>query len=165
MMDDLEALVEGWLKQYGRVEYFSWGEQEFAWRPLTRAEYKHLLMAELPPAELEELICQTCTLYPVDYDFSNCEVAGIPTSLAREILEKSGFSVDGKPSELAQEWLANFRQEMQLAENQIDCVIVAAFPQFTLEEVADWTVEKALYYYSRAEWILRHLRGGRRVGV
>ncbi|AOQ24715.1 hypothetical protein MTAT_20600 [Moorella thermoacetica] len=155
---ELERQLLEWSKQYGRLEYSEIAGQEFIWRLLTRGEYKRLVAAEMEPADKEELVCQTCVLFPQDYDFSSC-LAGIPTTLAREILEKSGFPYNGEPNPLGKKMLDTFRAEMDVIDNQIDCVIVEAFPRLTLEEVADWSLEKTMYYLSRAEWILHHLRG------
>lgn len=155
---ELEQQLLAWSQQYGHLEYSEVAGQEFVWRPLTRGEYKRLVAAETAPADKEELVCQTCVLYPPGYDFATC-LAGIPTTLAREILEKSGFPYNGQPNPLGKEMLAAFRAEMETADNQADCIIVEAFPRFTIEEVADWPLEKTMYYLSRAEWILHHLRG------
>lgn len=156
--EELEALLIEWQKTYGRVEYTEINGEEFAWRLLTRKEYKYVMQLDCSPEEKEEVICQLCVLYPQDYDFTSC-LAGIPSTLSREILEKSGFSYDGNPNPLARQLLFRFREEMQYFENQVDCIIVEAFPHLTLEEVANWTVEKTMYYLSRAEWVLTQLRG------
>ena len=44
-------------------------------------------------------------------------------------------------------------------DNQITCMINEAFPQFDIEEIEEWDVEKATKYLSRAEWKLHNLRG------
>lgn len=44
-------------------------------------------------------------------------------------------------------------------DNQITCVINEAFPQFDIEEIEQWDIEKTTKYMSRAEWKLHNLRG------
>jgi len=154
----LQELIEKFLQEYGDVGRTEVCGQEFFWRPLTRKEYKYIATLEIPPEEKEELICHFCVFYPESYDFSNCP-AGIPTTLSREILMESGFSYDGNPNPVVRQWLEEFRKEMFYFENQVDCVIVEAFPTLNLEEVANWTNKKTMYYLSRAEWVLTQLRG------
>jgi len=156
--EELQRQFEEWAAVYGQLEYSEVAGEEFVWRLLSRAEYKQLMQAEVSPEEKEEAVCQICVFYPQGYDFANCP-AGIPSTLAREILQKSGFSFDGNPNPLGKELLEQFRREMAYFENQVDCIIVEAFPHLTIEEVANWTVPKTMYYLSRAEWVLNQLRG------
>ena len=44
-------------------------------------------------------------------------------------------------------------------DNQIICVIHEAFPQYDIEEIEDWDVDKMTKYLTRAEWKLTNLRG------
>ena len=44
-------------------------------------------------------------------------------------------------------------------DNQINCLILAAFPNLTLEEVEEWDVITASKYLSCAEWILNKIKG------
>ncbi|MEW6770007.1 MAG: hypothetical protein AB1330_01255 [Bacillota bacterium] len=162
--DELAGRIAEWQAQYGRLGHTEIGREEFLWRLLTRAEYRVLMEADLSPEEKEEWVCSCCTLYPPGYDFTNC-LGGVPTTLAREILKESGFSYDGNPNPLGREMLERFREEMSYFENQVDCIIIEAFPYLRLEEVAAWTVEKTMYYYSRAEWVLSQLRGIQLVDV
>lgn len=93
-----------WMEQYKKVytTSFDW-DDHVVWRPLKRREQaqitNHLesLPQEMTEMEInmvnEELICKTCVLYP---DFSNQDfddlLAGIPTLIAQQILERSGFT-------------------------------------------------------------------------
>jgi hypothetical protein len=129
--------------------------QVFFYRPLGRAEYKKLLEDErFNDMEKEELICQVCTLWPEDYDFEECD-AGVPTVLARAILKNSYLdSVESRRAVLD-----FYRKEMFDLDNQITCIINEAFPQYDIEEIESWGVEKTTKYLSRAEWKLHNLRG------
>lgn len=52
-----------------------------------------------------------------------------------------------------------YRQEMYNLDNQITCIINEAFPQFDIEDIENWDVEKTAKYLSRAEWKLQNFRG------
>lgn len=127
----------------------------FIYRSLGRAEYKKILSDEqFNDMEKEELICQICTLYPENYDFENCD-AGIPTVLAKNIIRNSYLdSIESR-----RRVLDYYREEMFDLDNQITCIINEAFPQFDIEEIESWGIEKTMKYLSRAEWKLHNLRG------
>ena len=44
-------------------------------------------------------------------------------------------------------------------DNQINGIIIAAFPTLNLEEIENWDVATAAKYLSRAEWILHNING------
>lgn len=48
---------------------------------------------------------------------------------------------------------------MTLIENQIDAVIMTAFPQYKQEEIESWTFDKLANIFAKAEWALNTLRG------
>jgi len=93
-----------WMEQHKKVytTSFDW-DDHVVWRPLKRREQaritSHLESLDPETSELElnmineELICKTCVLYP---DFSNQDfddlLAGVPTLIAQQILERSGFT-------------------------------------------------------------------------
>lgn len=129
--------------------------QIFFYRSLGRSEYKKILSDDrFDNMAKEELICQVCTLWPENYDFEECD-AGIPTVLAKAILKNS--LLDSIESRRA--ILDYYRQEMWDLDNQITCIINEAFPQFDIEEIESWGIEKTTKYLSRAEWKLHNLRG------
>lgn len=127
----------------------------FIYKPLCRKLYKKLAMAEnISSLEKEELVCKECVLWPLDFDFDDCD-AGLPTKLAECILKNS--YVDSL--EDRQKIIYLYRQEMYDVDNQVTCMIHEAFPEFTIEEIEDWDMQKTAEYCSRAEWILANLRG------
>lgn len=129
--------------------------QDFVFRTAPRHMVFELVqeMKQDEESELQEIICEYAVLYPEDYDFEN-GVAGASTLIATQIIHLSGM-ISGQGDQL----LHDFRYEMGLMSYQIDCVIHEAFPEYPLEEIARWDMEKAMYYYSRAEWILQNIRG------
>lgn len=129
--------------------------QIFFYRSLGRVEYKKILSDDrFDNMAKEELICQVCTLWPQGFDFEECD-AGVPTVLAKAILKNSFLdSIDARKN-----ILDYYRQEMFDLDNQITCIINEAFPQFDIEEIESWGIEKTTKYLSRAEWKLHNLRG------
>lgn len=95
-----------WKKKYGDVYVTSVTfDKHVVWKTLNRQEYKMIVrqieqvvssgkMSQTEANMLnEELVCQFCTLYPQfsNEDFSR-EMAGLPSILAQQILESSGFT-------------------------------------------------------------------------
>lgn len=96
-----------WIEKHGNVYVTSISfDDHIAWRPLVRSEYALIsrqveaAAQELSESEVamfnEELICRICVLSP---DYSNQDfdtvLAGIPTLVSQQILERSGFSAIG----------------------------------------------------------------------
>jgi hypothetical protein len=142
-------------EQHRNVFIFQADSQIFIYRTLGRGEYKKILTDDrFEDMAKEELICQVCTLYPEEYNFDECD-AGIPTVLMQQIVKNS--RLDGEESR--REILDYYRSEMWDLDNQVTCIINEAFPQFDIEEIEQWDIEKTTKYLSRAEWKLHNLRG------
>lgn len=127
----------------------------FFYRSLGRSEWKKIVQNEdLSELEKQDIVCSVCTLWPNNFDFNECS-AGLPGILCKKILQNSFLdSVDSRKNVLTY-----YRNEMFDLENQITCVINEAFPQFDIEEIEAWDIEKTTKYLSRAEWKLHNLRG------
>jgi len=91
--------VETWKRQwedYNLMAIEIMG-QYFVFRTLNRFEYKQLAaIPNLDPLQREEIICETCTLWPSKYDFRKMAIgkAGIPSTYAQIVMENSGFTKD-----------------------------------------------------------------------
>jgi len=97
--------VKEWKKIYGDVYVTSITyDKHVAWRCLNRAEYKQIVKkmeqlvqgGQLTTAEAnlwnEETIAETCMLFPVfDKNKAVGFMAGVPSLIAQEVLEASGF--------------------------------------------------------------------------
>lgn len=86
---------EGNVIQEGEIYLTQIGEDRFVWRPLNRYEYKEILaLPNTDPLQREEIICQTCVLWPEGYNYETMArgKAGIPALLAEQIMEASGFT-------------------------------------------------------------------------
>ena len=132
----------------------------FIYRSLGRKEYRTIVSSEaISDCDKEEVICETCTLYPENYDFSNCDEAGLTTALAKRILEQSLLTDAMSLTNL----IYHYRNEMNTDYNrQVSCVIHEAFPEFKLDGddgIENWDVMKTAEYMARAEFILHSLRG------
>lgn len=88
--------VQLWKKQYGikRIFHTKILEKHFLFKTLNRAEYEQIASLSLDSLTNEELICKTCVLWPLNYDYAAMgkEEAGYPSTLAQIIMENSGFT-------------------------------------------------------------------------
>lgn len=138
--------------QYGEPLYgIALGESFYICRPLIPAEYEALAAAGLLDAEH---ICQLAVLWPAVADWEQAKAAD-PEQLADAIRTVSGYG----SRDAAVQLLADYRAEMETFQGQAQAVIAAAFPRLSLEEIAAMPLETLLYYLSRAEWILKQIRG------
>lgn len=128
--------------------------QLFLYKPLCRKAYKQVSLLEISALEKEDLVCQDCVLWPENFDFDECD-AGVPSKLAEAILKNS--YVDS--IEIRQNIINMYRQEMFDIDNQVTCMIHEAFPEYRIEEIETWDMQKTAEYCSKAEWILANLRG------
>lgn len=128
----------------------------FMYRPIGRKEYRDIINEDrLNDFQKEEVICEVCTLYPENYDFEDCD-AGVPTVLSQAIVKNSYMNSKKSIREL----MRHYREEMFDLDNQVTCIINEAFPQFDIEEIEEWDMEKTAKYLSRAEWKIVNFRGG-----
>ena len=89
--------VEVWKKQFGQEKVFHTQilDKHFVFRTLNRYEYKQIVAIEnIDALYREEIICHTCVLWPLHYDFKKManEDSGYPSTLAQIIMENSGFT-------------------------------------------------------------------------
>lgn len=103
--------IEEWKARYGRVYFTNFGTDEqpeiYIWRTLSRLEFKELAKTGGAGKQgdgmwKEERLIEKCVLWP---SLSgpvaiNSLRAGIPTVLADQIMERSGFVPSGEPMEI-----------------------------------------------------------------
>lgn len=141
--------------QYRNVFIHQFGQYVFFYRALGRKEYKTIIDDKvMNDFQKENVICEVCTLYPEGINFNELE-AGIPSKLTELIIKNSFLD----SIEARQNLLGYYRAQMYDLDNQISCLINEAFPQFDLEDIEEWDVDKTTKYLSRAEWKLHNLRG------
>lgn len=91
------AQIEIWKKQFSKEKVYHTQilNRDFIFRTLNRFEYKQIVALEnIDALYREELICQTCVLWPIGYNFQQMaqEDSGYPSTLAQIIMENSGFT-------------------------------------------------------------------------
>lgn len=151
---DLTELLIKFREQYRNVYMYQVGDLVFFYRPINRAEYKTLFEEnKLTDLDKEDLIVETCLLFPKDFDMNTCE-AGLVSQLAEQIIKNSFLSRDARTKVINY-----YRADMADVDNQIICIIHEAFPTIDIEDMEEWDMERTLKYLSRAEWILNNLRG------
>lgn len=99
-----KAQLSDWKAEHSNKVYMSeFEDQAFIWRPLTRFEYKSILKLQNADALFrEERICETCILWPENYNYDAMAEgeAGIPSLLAEQIMDASGFTSSGAAKKL-----------------------------------------------------------------
>lgn len=151
---DFNALLSDFAEQYDVIHHVKIDDENFVFRILGRHEYKKIINTPgLTQMDMEDMICDTCLLYPNDYDFDESP-AGLPSELTEMILQNS--FLDGVESTLR--LLDHYKEEMDELENQMMCIISEAFPSYTLDEIESWNNLKFCKMFSRAEWKFNNLK-------
>jgi hypothetical protein len=156
--EDLLALR----KQYWNVFNFEDEDHiQYFYRCLTKKEYFDFSAictqddGEFDTLEFENYIVNTCVVLPSSFSVETAK-AGVISSLAKAILENSGFTDD---SEKFTNMLNAAKIDMVEPLNQVACYIVEAFPHLSLEDVDNMPISKILWLFSRADYIFRVIRG------
>ena len=139
------------------------GREAYIWRPLTRFERESAFISSAGDRLLyEDLICNYAVLYPKDIDFSNYHLAGVPSVLAPQIIQETGFdSTDKFSSEI------KLRKDNMLNNYvaQLETIIITAFPQYRFDEMRDWNIEQICDMASRAEFAIQKIHGQTGFGI
>lgn len=136
-----------------KILYVRFLDNDFIFRSLTRKEYKYLLQLGLSQMDMEDSICNTACLYPEDYDFTVCGFAGLNEYVANIIKDISDFS---DIRSILNEY--HKYKEIDNLETQCMDLIKAFIPEYTYEEMEEWTWEKLMQITVRAEKVAA-LRG------
>ena len=136
-----------------KILYVRFLDNDFIFHSLTRKEYKYLLQSGLSQMDMEDSICNTACLYPEDYDFTVCGFAGLNEYVANIIKDISDFS---DIRSILNEYYKY--KEIDNLETQCMDLIKAFIPEYTYEEMEEWTWEKLMQITVRAEKVAA-LRG------
>ena len=119
---------------------------DFVFRTLTRKEYKYIIASYGNKFDIEDAICNTTCIFPEEYDFKECGFAGINSFIAPIIEEQSGVTN-------IQVVLNEYRQIKDFNTLEIQCMdlIKAFIPEYTYEEMEEWTWQKLMQMTVRAE--------------
>lgn len=131
-----------------KIIYVRFLDTDFIFRTLTRKEYKYIYKSHGDRHDIEDAICNTACIYPEEYDFDTCGFAGLNEYVAYLIEELSGFKD-------IQDILEDYRQAKEHTNLEIQCMdlIKAFIPEYTYEEMEEWTWQKLMYMTARAEKI------------
>ncbi len=95
-----KSQVDLWKKEWEGYDIYVielLNKYSFVFRTLGRFEYKQLVsFVDINALQREESICNTAVLWPENYDYNvmSSQKAGIASTLAAVIMEKSGFTED-----------------------------------------------------------------------
>lgn len=148
----LDSLISRLTKEYDSFFFTELDDQLFIYKPINRKEYKNILRADVDDLEKQDQVCKTCILYPENFNIDDCD-GGIPEQLYKEIIEKSCILLEDMIL-----LIEINREEMELLDNQMSCVISQAFPSYKLEEIESMDMMQFIKLFTRAEWILNNFK-------
>jgi hypothetical protein len=95
-----DAQVASWKSEFGKIFKTTVDGDEYVWRKLKRGEYVELMKDKAEEGqedsklwERQEKIAKTVVLYPVNISECIEASAGLATTIADEVILKSGFEV------------------------------------------------------------------------
>lgn len=150
----MEEVIKRLKKEHRDIYQITYGDQIFIYRPLKRKEWKDLVESDMTQADLEDEVCKACVLYPENYDFDN-SLAGLATAIGNAIAESS-MVLDQHEIE---DRLDEYRFRLKQGEWQMELLIKSAFPDIRFEEMGEWTQDKFIEMYAKAEWVLVNMHG------
>ena len=97
-----QETVNEWKEKYGELFLITLGDEQFAYRPVKRFEYKTLMgVQDANRAFNEEKIVQMCVVYPtIDPAKMATIKAGTVSTLVELIMAASNFGVTEEPVKL-----------------------------------------------------------------
>lgn len=149
-------------QQYGgMLEFDDEDGNQYFYRCLTKGEFFELRNlcindeGEFDELEFENYVVGTCVILPTSFSVDTTK-AGVVSSMAREILDHSGFSSN---TDKFTEMLNAAKFDMAEPLNQVACYITEAFPSISLDDIENMPISKILWLFSRADFIFRFIRG------
>ena len=133
-----------------KIIYVRFSNDEFIFRTLSKKEYKYIKSISETEQDLHDNICNISCLYPEEFDFNYCYYAGLSDYVSNIIEEESGFTNIDK----IMECYYNAKNNITLEEQCMD-MIKAFIPEYTYEEMKDWTWQQLMEITARAERIAR----------
>ena len=154
---DIIQLIEK-LKETNKTIFWTHiNNQIFIYKPLGRKDHKEIAEDEdMDNISKEDEVVKKCLLYPTpsEFDLDNTE-AGVIAKLFKTMIDNS-YMTDLETRSAVMDY---FRSEMFDFQEQVTCIINEAFPQFDIEDIENWGIERTAKYLSRAEWKLQNFRG------
>lgn len=142
-------------KEYRNIFWTVFENEVYVYKALGRRDFKNIVSNEnLSIEDKKDEIIKACIVYPEDFDIDDC-IAGLINVLYSKIIEISYLDSDESRAGV----IEYYRQDMYMLDNQITCLINEAFPNFDIEEIENWDLERTAKYLSRAEYKLQNFRG------
>lgn len=152
---DFVQLVSELEAKYRSIYWTIFEGETYIYKALGRRDFKNIVSNEnLSIEDKKDEIIKACIVYPEDFDIDDC-VAGLINVLYSKIIEISYLDSDESRTGV----IEYYRQDMYSLDNQITCLINEAFPNFDIEEIENWDLERTAKYLSRAEYKLQNFRG------
>lgn len=152
---DMASVIAELEEKYRNVYWTTFEGEMYIYKPLGRKDYKEILTnEEMSFEDKKDAIINKCIVFPEDFDIDDI-VAGLVNVLFTKIMDVS--YLDSDESRLGV--IEYYRQDMYSLDNQITCIINEAFPNFDIEEIENWDLERTAKYLSRAEYKLQNFRG------
>lgn len=152
---DMASVIAELEEKYRSVYWTTFEGEMYIYKPLGRKDYKEILTNdEMSFEDKKDAIINKCIVFPEDFDIDDI-VAGLVNVLFTKIMDVS--YLDSDESRLGV--IEYYRQDMYNLDNQITCIINEAFPNFDIEEIENWDLERTAKYLSRAEYKLQNFRG------
>ena len=131
-----------------KIIYVRFLGEDFIFKTISRKEYKYLLQSIENKYDMQDAICDTACVFPEDYEFSSCGFAGLVEFASENIIKQSGL-------ENIQDVLDEYKQYKEYTNLEIQCMdlIKAFMPEYSYEEMEEWTWGKRMYMTVRAERI------------
>lgn len=99
-MKELNARIQAWKTEHGKIFKTVIDGEEYIWRKLKRKEYVALMSAKYEEEDVEariytrqEEITKQVVLYPENIEALIIENAGLATTIADEVITRSGFGL------------------------------------------------------------------------
>lgn len=148
---DQEFLID-WKLKYRNIYSATFDGQEYYFRALSLQEIEDidLIVSGQSSADAEDLYVQTAVLYPNNIDFDKMK-AGYVTSLANEI---KGYSGIADVTDIA----TSLKQSREFLNfdifNSMKAFILSAMPQYTEEDLSQFSIQEIIHKVVMAERIL-----------
>lgn len=158
MSQEAYAQLMEWKKEYFDVYQAELYDIVFTYRALSFSEFEQIKDTIPENEEREEAVCRLSILDPQIEDWSEEIYGVVPQLLARQILQSSCLTSDTANDVKLYRAQQKTRVNNTI-EEQVACLIKEAFPEFSLEEILNWSIKKMCWYEARARWIMENLKG------
>jgi hypothetical protein len=152
---DFATVVAELEQKYRNIFWTIFEGEAYIYKALGRRDFRRIVSnEELSIEDKKDEIIKACIVYPEDFDIDDC-IAGLINVLYSKIMEVSYLNDEESKANV----IEYYRQDMYSLDNQITCLINEAFPNFDIEEIENWDLERTAKYLSRAEYKLQNFRG------